>query len=118
MNVIGMRPDGWWKNRRRAMAKLVENLERWALTEGSQVTVVFEHPMTPPIRSSVIEIAYAPEAKANSGDDEIARRVRADDKPHEITVVTSDTALADRVRQAGASVSSAGAFRDLIDPVR
>ncbi|MDT5011242.1 MAG: hypothetical protein QOH57_2859 [Mycobacterium sp.] len=116
MNVIGIRPDGWWKNRRRAMARLVENLERWALTEGSQVTVVFEHPMSPPIRSSVIEVAHAPEAAVNSGDDEIVRRVRADDRPHQITVVTSDAALADRVRDAGASVHPAGAFRDLIDP--
>ena len=109
MNVIGIRPDGWWKNRRRAMADLVANLERWASAEGQQVTVVFERPISPPIRSSAIDIGHAPEAGANSGDDEIVRRVQADAKPQEITVVTSDRALADRVRQAGASVHAAGA---------
>ncbi|MGB8503138.1 MAG: RNA-binding protein, partial [Mycobacterium sp.] len=30
MNVIGSRPDGWWKDRRRAMVALVDRLERWA----------------------------------------------------------------------------------------
>lgn len=117
MNVIGSRPDGWWKNRRRASARLVEQLEHWASTEGQQVTVVFEHPMSPPICSMVIEVAHAPAAGANSGDDEIVRLVRAHDRGHEITVVTSDIALVDRVRAAGASVYPATSFRKLIDPL-
>ena len=54
MNVIGSRPDGWWKNRSRAMAALVEQLDRWAPTQSLPVTVVFERPMSPPIVSSVI----------------------------------------------------------------
>ncbi|MFY9921120.1 MAG: hypothetical protein WAL26_22395, partial [Mycobacterium sp.] len=29
MNVIGSRPDGWWKNRREAIVGLVDRLERW-----------------------------------------------------------------------------------------
>jgi predicted RNA-binding protein with PIN domain len=117
MNVIGTRPDGWWKNRRRAMVGLVDRLERWASAEGHQVTVVFEQPTLPPICSSVIEIGHAPEAAANSADDEIVRLVRADDRPQEINVVTSDTTLADRVRAAGASTYPAASFRNLIDPV-
>jgi uncharacterized protein YaiI (UPF0178 family) len=115
MNVIGTRPDGWWKNRRGALVRLVDQLEGWASTEDC-VTVVFEHPMTPPIRSSVIEIANAPKAGANSADDEIVRLVRADGRPDEITVVTSDSTLADRVRDAGAIAYPAASFRNLIDP--
>jgi hypothetical protein len=34
MNVIGTRPDGWWKDRRRVMVGLVDQLERWASAEG------------------------------------------------------------------------------------
>jgi predicted RNA-binding protein with PIN domain len=117
MNVIGTRPDGWWKNRRLAMERLVDQLECWAPTAGTDVTVVFEHPLTPPIRSTVIQIAHAPRATANSADGEIVRLVRADPRPDEIRVVTSDSALADRVRDAGASVYPAQAFRDLIDPL-
>ncbi|MGE5857760.1 MAG: RNA-binding protein, partial [Solirubrobacterales bacterium] len=29
MNVIGSRPDGWWKDRHAAMLRLVDQLERW-----------------------------------------------------------------------------------------
>jgi uncharacterized protein YaiI (UPF0178 family) len=118
MNVIGSRPDGWWKNRSRAMAALVEQLDRWAPTQSLPVTVVFERPMSPPIVSSVIEIANAPRAAPNSADDEIVRLIEADDRPHELTVVTSDSTLADRVRSAGASVYPAASFRNLIDPRR
>jgi predicted RNA-binding protein with PIN domain len=118
MNVIGTRPNGWWKHRRRAMGELVDQLERWASAQGDNVIVVFERPPSPPIRSSVIQIAHAPKAAANSADDEIVRLVAADAQPDEIRVVTSDNALANRIRDAGASVHPAERFRNLIDPVR
>jgi predicted RNA-binding protein with PIN domain len=116
MNVIGTRPDGWWKNRQRAMVGLVDQLERWALAEGQHVTAVFEGPASPPIHSSVIDIGHAPKTGANSADDEIVRLVGDDPRPQQITVVTSDSTLADRARNAGASVYPAAAFRALIDP--
>ena len=118
MNVIGTRPDGWWKDRRRAMVGLVDQVERWASAEGHDVTVVFERPTSPPIRSSVIEIGHAPRAAANSADDEIVRLVRADDRPQEINVVTSDSTLAGRVQDAGATAYPAASFRNLVDPLR
>jgi predicted RNA-binding protein with PIN domain len=117
MNVIGTRPDGWWKNRQDARVRLVEQLERWAAADGHHVTVVFEQPTSPPIHSSAIEVQHAPKAAANSADDEIVRLVRVDDRPEEINVVTSDATLADRVRDAGASVYPAAKFRNLIDPL-
>ena len=117
MNVIGTRPDGWWKDRQAARVRLVEQLERWAAPDGHQVTVVFEGPTSPPIHSSAIRIHHAPKATANSADDEITRIVRADDNPQEINVVTSDATLADRARAAGARVCPAARFRDQIDPL-
>jgi hypothetical protein len=119
MNVIGSRPDGWWKDRSAAMAALVEKLDHWAMTNARDVgavTVVFERPPSAAIRSSVIEIAHAPKAAANSADDEIVRLVCADARPDEIRVVTSDKMLADRVRSLGASVYPAESFRRLVDP--
>ncbi|KLO35315.1 RNA-binding protein [Mycobacterium nebraskense] len=116
MNVIGSRPDGWWKDRGRAMVALADRLDLWAATRGDHVTVVFERPPSTAIPASVIEIAYAPRAAANSADDEIVRRVRADPRPHDIRVVTSDKGLSDRVASLGASVHPAAGFRDLIDP--
>lgn len=114
MNVIGSRPDGWWRNRRQAMATFVEQLEQWATTHGDAVTVVFEHPLK--VESSAITVAHAPRAAENSADDEIVRLVQADEHPENIRVATSDRALADRVRAAGASVYPAAKLRDLIDP--
>jgi predicted RNA-binding protein with PIN domain len=122
MNVIGSRPDGWWKNRNRAMVTLVDKLDRWAsssLASGEavgNVTVVFERPPSTAIRSSVIEIAHAPRAAANSADDEIVRMVQADPRPDEIRVVTSDKDLTNRIRNLGASVYPAESFRQLVDP--
>ncbi len=116
MNVIGSRPDGWWKDRGGAMVALVDRLDRWAAIQGDEVTVVFERPPATPISSSVIEVAYAPKAAANSADDQIVRLVQADARRNEIRVVTSDKGLTNRVASLGASVYPAAAFRDLIDP--
>jgi len=115
MNVIGSRPDGWWKDRPRARVLLIEQLERWASEHAHVVSVVFEHPTS--IRSSSIAIHHAPKAAANSADDEIVRLVSAEDRPEEINVVTSDATLAERVRRAGVTVYPAAKFRDLIDPL-
>jgi uncharacterized protein YaiI (UPF0178 family) len=111
MNVIGTRPDAWWKDRHAAMVRLVDLLERWVAASGEDVTVVFEQPPSPPISSPVIEIAHAPRPRRDSADDEIARRLAADPEPAEIRVVTSDRWLADRVRAAGATVEPANSFR-------
>jgi predicted RNA-binding protein with PIN domain len=116
MNVIGSRPDGWWRDRARAMRALVDRLEQWAVAEGADVTVVFERPPSPPIESSVITVTHAPQAAANSADDEIVRLVTADADPSKTRVATSDRTLSDRVQAAGASVFPAERLRSLIDP--
>src|SRR5947209_15892672 len=90
MNVIGTRPDAWWRDRHAAMVRLVDLLERWAAANGAEVTVVFEKPPSPPIRSTVIEIAHAPRPRRDSADDEIVRMLHADAEPSGIRVVTSD----------------------------
>jgi len=115
MNVIGTRPDGWWRDRDAAMLRLVRALENWAAAEGEDVVVVFERPARPPIRSSVIEIASAPRPKADAADDEIVRRLRDEPQPGLVRVVTSDRWLSDRAIAAGASVQGADSFRSLLD---
>ncbi len=80
------------------------------------MTVVFERPPSTAVTSSVVEIAHAPKAAANSADDEIVRLVAADAAPHDICVVTSDKGLSNRIATLGASVYPAASFRDLIDP--
>jgi predicted RNA-binding protein with PIN domain len=111
MNVIGTRPDGWWRDRDAAMARLVRELEDHAAETGDDITVVFERPPSPPLRSTVIDIATAPRPGPDAADMEIARRVAADDAPATITVATSDRWLADQVRLHGATVVGAQSFR-------
>jgi predicted RNA-binding protein with PIN domain len=111
MNVIGTRPDAWWKDRHGAMVRLVDLLERWVAADGEDVVVVFEQPPRPPITSTVIEVAHAPRPRPDSADDEIVRRLSAEPDPARIRVVTSDRWLADRVRAAGATVEPAESFR-------
>ena len=115
MNVIGTRPDAWWKDRDAAMLRLVDLIERWASANGDDVTVVFERPPSPPIRSTVVEVAHAPRAKADAADDEIVRRLRAVANPASVRVVTSDRWLAARAEAAGASVEGADAFRSRLE---
>ena len=115
MNVIGSRPDGWWKDREAAMARLVGQLELLAERSGDEITVVFERAPKSLVTSESIEIAHAPKAYPNSADDEIVRRLEADDDPASIVVVTSDRELSERVEATGATVSGAGGFRDQLD---
>ncbi|HEX3618204.1 MAG TPA: NYN domain-containing protein [Solirubrobacteraceae bacterium] len=117
MNVIGTRPDRWWKDRDAAMLKLVDQLERWAAAEGEDVMVVFEREPSPPIRSSVIGVRHAPKPKANAADDEIVRLLEADDEPRAIRVVTSDRGLSERAYGHGATVEGADSFRSRIESI-
>jgi predicted RNA-binding protein with PIN domain len=115
MNVIGTRPDGWWKDRDGAMLRLVDQLERWAAAAGEEITVVFERPPSPPIRSSVIEVAHAPRPKPHAADDEIIRQLGEQAGGAEVRVVTSDRWLADRAFALGAVVMSAESFRGWLE---
>jgi predicted RNA-binding protein with PIN domain len=118
MNVIGTRPDAWWRDRHRAMVGLVDMLERWAAAGGEEVTVVFEQPPVPPIRSTVIDVAHAPKPRRDSADDEIMRLLAAAAEPGTIRVVTSDHWLGQRVRATGATVEAAASFRSQLEEDR
>jgi predicted RNA-binding protein with PIN domain len=117
MNVIGTRPDGWWRDRDAAMLRLVDRLERWAAAEDEDVVVVFERPPRPPIRSTVIEVAHAPRAGRDAADQEIVRRLGREPQPGSVRVVTSDRWLAEQAALAGAAVHGADMFRAMLDSV-
>jgi predicted RNA-binding protein with PIN domain len=115
MNVIGTRPDGWWRDRDAAMARLVDQLERFSAASGDDVTVVFERAPRPPLRSTVIEIAHAPKPRADAADYEILKLVKAHPSPTTLHVVTSDNWLADAARDAGAVVEPSEGFRSRLE---
>lgn len=115
MNVIGTRPDAWWKDRDAAMLRLVDALERWAAADGEDVVVVFERPPSPPIRSTVIEVTAAPKPRRDAADHEIIRRLKADPQPRAVRVVTSDRWLSERAYAEGATVEGSASFRGRIE---
>ena len=110
MNVIGSRPDGWWRDRAGAMRALVESLEGYAREAGEDVTVVFDGRPRPLPEAAGIEVVFAGGAR-NAADDEIVRRLEAAAAPAAVRVVTSDGELAARAAELGAEVVAAGAFR-------
>ncbi len=110
-NVIGSRPDGWWRDRDGATRRLLDHLREFA-DGGEEVTVVLDHGRPEwQGREGTFEVAIAPRRGRDAADDEIARRVAADPDPGSLRVVTSDAALAARAREHGAEVEGSGAFR-------
>ena len=110
MNVVGSKPDGWWRDRRGAMRTLVERLEEFARSTDDEVAVVFDGRPFELDGDGLVEVAFAPGGR-NAADYAIAEWVEGDDDPGSITVVSSDGELVDRVRTAGAEVVPAGSFR-------
>jgi predicted RNA-binding protein with PIN domain len=116
-NVVGSRPDGWWRDRPGAFRRLVDDLRR--LTDrGDEVTVVFDgRPATGIEEGDVhgVVVRWARRAGRDAADDRIVELVEADPDPSTLRVVTSDRALAARVRALGTEVTGAGGFRCLLD---
>jgi hypothetical protein len=103
MNVIGSRPDGWWRDREGALRRFVAEVRAWG---EDDVTVVLD--AGPDDLRGVrdgVTVVRASRRGRNAADDEIVRLAGAGD-----VVVTSDAGLAARVRALGASVEGAGSF--------
>jgi predicted RNA-binding protein with PIN domain len=111
MNVIGSRPTGWWHDRPGAMQQLVHELQ--ALDEP--VTVVFDGRPFPVQDAGDIDVRFASRPGRNAADEDIAALVADAAEPGTMCVVTSDRALAERVRAHGVEVVGAKQFRDRLD---
>ena len=114
MNVIGSRPTGWWRDRPGAMRDLVGELDEFATREGDELTVVFDgRPFE--LEGERVGVRFASRRGPNAADDDIAGLVEGDAEPATLSVVTSDSDLARRVRERGAAVVGAGEFRRRLD---
>jgi predicted RNA-binding protein with PIN domain len=112
-NVMGSRPDGWWRDRAGATRRLVAQLGGWAARADRHVLVVFDG--APPAGLAappLVEVRFASRRGPDAADDEIAALVAADAAPERLRVVTSDAELARRVRAHGAAVVGARALLD------
>lgn len=116
-NVVGSRPDGWWRDRAGAATRLARGLEAWASAYGAdlRVTLVVEG------KARALDVGVAPSVEVvsapGSGDDtlvEVVRRLVAAETGS-VVAVTSDRGLAARVRAAGGDVRGASWLRDALD---
>ena len=115
MNVVGSRPDGWWRDREGAIERLISEVDRWAEAAEERVVVVLEKQPRRPIPTDAVEVAWATKRGRNAADGEIVQRLpQWLAEEGDVTVVTSDRDLADRVRSAGGTVEGAGGFLRLL----
>lgn len=114
-NVVGARPDGWWRDRAGAAERLLDQLaaarERPELA-GRRIVVVLEgrasgareaagHPGIEVVRAAADGDTTIVEVTAQVGQD--------------VVVVTSDRELRLRVEALGAQVMGAGWLRQVLD---
>jgi predicted RNA-binding protein with PIN domain len=115
-NVIGSRPDGWWRDREGAARRLIAQLSDFAEACGDRVTVVLDPgPAELAGRSGGVEVVVARRRGRNAADDEIVRLLAEEGDPADVRVATSDAELAARVRGLGAGVEGAKAFRERLE---
>ena len=101
-NVVGSRPDGWWKDRAGAARRLHEQL-LVADLPFDEVVLVLEgaaKAAAKPGRDNHVRIVHA----KGSGDDAIVEEARkAAERGDRVTVVTADRMLQARVQGLGAT---------------
>ena len=101
-NVVGARPDGWWKDRAGAARRLHEGLAV-ADTPYDEVVLVLEGAAkggVRPGRDGHLRTVHAP----GSGDDTIVTEARmATSRGDRVTAVTADRMLQSRLEAVGAT---------------
>ena len=117
MNVIGSKPDGWWRDRDGAARRLADALGALA-TPDTVVTLVLDgRPiagMPAGLLPSGVHVLYAGPGR-DAGDDRLVEFLESLSRPGASLVVTSDRALVARVAALGASVEGAAALRRRLD---
>jgi 8-oxo-dGTP diphosphatase len=124
-NVVGSRPDGWWKDRAGATRRLADGLARVGVGGVPAAMLGLDHDRWWPRVILVVE----GQARAAEWDDATVTKVVAEHDGDSriveeagrrlaagasVTVVTADRALADAVRAQGATVAGPGALLDAI----
>jgi hypothetical protein len=92
-NVVGARPDGWWKDRAGAALRLYDAVVAADL-DDDEIVLVLEGAAkagVPAVRSPGLRVLHA----SKDGDSTIVTEARrAHERGHRVRVVTADRALA------------------------
>ena len=118
-NVMGSRPDGWWRNRAEAAQRLVADIVPVARSLGGTWTVVFDG-AEPPVKlpQERVSVVYTGHGRRDGADDRIVELVSALSDSAMALVYTSDAGLRARVHALGARVAGARALLEEIAAVR
>lgn len=94
-NVMGSRPDGWWRDRVAAKAGLAARVAAWRAARERSVVLVFDGRADPRIEGSAgtdLDLRFAPGGRPDAADDLLVEAAEPGD-----TVVTADRGLAGRL---------------------
>ncbi len=102
-NVVGSRPDGWWRDRAGAATRLVGDVRAAAVASGlpGPIVVVLEGQARQGAEEGVeddVTVVHAP----GQGDDTLAELATTAAEP--VVLVSADRALGERCRAVGADV--------------
>ncbi len=120
-NVIGSRPDGWWKDRAGAARRLLTNLATYQQGPGADtdIAVILEGAARPAADAITpdhpLQVVLAP----HSGDDtivDVVAEATTQNPTREITVITADRGLRARVEPLGAQTTGPSTLYTLIEP--
>ena len=113
-NVVGSRPDGWWRDRAGAAARLHGRLAT-ADTSYDEIVLVLEGQAkggVPKGRDAHLRTVHA----SRDGDAEIVKESRAArDRLDDVVVITADRGLTLRVEALGCRTMSPTWLLDLLD---
>jgi predicted RNA-binding protein with PIN domain len=109
-NVVGSRPDGWWRDRAGAAARLHAQLLAADLPYA-EIVLVLEGKARAGVPAGADERVRTVHAPAD-GDATIAELARAGAADGEVVVVTADRGLSATVASCGARVIGPGRLLD------
>jgi predicted RNA-binding protein with PIN domain len=112
-NVIGTRPDGWWRDRPAAVRRLLSRLQCYVRRCREPVVLVLDVPQPdlPEGDHEGVTVRYPARRGRNAADERILQLLGEEG----LRVVTSDRELAAEAGRSGAVVVGASAFLAELD---
>jgi predicted RNA-binding protein with PIN domain len=102
-NVFGSRPDGWWRDRAAAAGRLTDQVAAWCRTHGDRVILVFDGRPVPEVAQAAapagerLDVVFAGSGARDAADDRIVALVEAHRDAGDLTVVSADRGLLERL---------------------
>jgi predicted RNA-binding protein with PIN domain len=115
-NVMGSRPDQWWRDRPAAQRRLAEQVDRWQRAVGDEAVLVFDGPHDAEAAArSRPGLAVRFSGPAGSADDLVVALAAEAAGREGVVVVSSDRGLLRRLR-SGVTAEGAGSFLRRLAP--